>query len=176
MIGGKVVRDVLDGTTASGSPFLPTAANDGVGPTTGERMEMLRRRSRAARGAAPPPRRWSEAGFAPESITHLVTVSVYRLRCAGAWTSHSSVVWGCPPTVQRTHVGFMGCHGAEWPARGECVRDADPAARVLAAARWSLCSLHYYYGSAADKLVANAIFADGAAALCGQCTIPVPRG
>src|SRR5262249_39781772 len=37
-----------------------------------------------------------------------------------------------------------------------------------------LCSLHYYYGSAADKLVANAIFADGAAAVAG-CADLTPR-
>ena len=30
VIGGPVVRDVLNGTTESGSPFLPTPANDGV--------------------------------------------------------------------------------------------------------------------------------------------------
>jgi predicted naringenin-chalcone synthase len=44
---------------------------------------------------------------------------------------------------------------------------ADPSARVLVCAV-ELCSLHYYYGNAPDKLVANAIFADGAAAVVGQ--------
>ena len=37
VIGGAAKRDALAGTSESGSPFLPTAANDGVGPTTGER-------------------------------------------------------------------------------------------------------------------------------------------
>jgi predicted naringenin-chalcone synthase len=46
---------------------------------------------------------------------------------------------------------------------------ADPAARVLLCAV-ELCSLHYYYGNAADKLIANAIFADGAAAVVGTAT------
>src|SRR5215217_5612423 len=40
IIGGAAKRDALAGTTESGSPFLPTAANDGVGPTTGERMRV----------------------------------------------------------------------------------------------------------------------------------------
>ena len=40
VIGGQVIRDVLDGTRVSGSAFLPTAANDGIGPTTGERMKV----------------------------------------------------------------------------------------------------------------------------------------
>src|SRR5438874_4191264 len=40
VIGGPVVRDILNGTKHSGSPFLPTAANDGIGPTTNERMRI----------------------------------------------------------------------------------------------------------------------------------------
>src|SRR4029077_20748395 len=75
---------------------------------------------------------------------------------------------GLRPTVQRTHVGFMGCHGALHGLRvANDFATTDPAARVLLCAV-ELCSLHYYYGSAADKLVANAIFADGAAAIVGS--------
>ena len=40
VIGGQVVRDIFEGTNVSGSPFLPTPHNDGVGPTTGERMRV----------------------------------------------------------------------------------------------------------------------------------------
>ena len=43
---------------------------------------------------------------------------------------------------------------------------ADPAARVLLCAV-ELCSIHYHYGHQPDKVVANALFADGAAALVG---------
>ena len=35
-----------------------------------------------------------------------------------------------------------------------------------------LCSLHYHCGDDADKAVANAIFADGAAAVVGRCSEP----
>ena len=45
---------------------------------------------------------------------------------------------------------------------------ADPASRALSPCAVELCSLHYYYGSAADKLVANAIFADGAVVVVGS--------
>src|SRR5688572_10152268 len=38
IIGGAAKHDALAGTAHSGSPFLPTPQNDGVGPTTGERM------------------------------------------------------------------------------------------------------------------------------------------
>jgi predicted naringenin-chalcone synthase len=75
---------------------------------------------------------------------------------------------GLSPTVQRTHVGFMGCHGALNGLRvANAFTTADPAARVLLCAV-ELCCLHYYYGSVPDKLVANAIFADGAAAVVGE--------
>src|SRR5437763_1643877 len=72
VIGGPVVRDVLNGTSESGSPFLPTAANDGVGPTTAERMAIYAEEAgplavRAAVSAL------AESGFDAPSITHLVT-------------------------------------------------------------------------------------------------------
>ena len=73
---------------------------------------------------------------------------------------------GLRPTVQRTHVGYMGCHGA---LNGLRVADAfasDARARVLLCAV-ELCSLHYHYSYNPSKMIANAIFGDGAAALVG---------
>lgn len=165
VIGGQVVRDVFAGTDLSGSPFLPTAANDGVGPTTAERMRVYAEEAgplalRAATNAV------AESGFAPDSFTHLVTVSCTGFAAPGVDLALIRGL-GLRPTVERTHVGFMGCHGALNGLRvANAYASADPAARVLVCAV-ELCSLHYYYGSAADKLVANAIFADGAAAIAG---------
>jgi predicted naringenin-chalcone synthase len=74
---------------------------------------------------------------------------------------------GLAATVERTHVGFMGCHGALNGLRvASAFTGADPAARVLLCAV-ELCSLHYHYGWDPKRLVANALFADGAAALVG---------
>ena len=104
--------------------------------------------------------------MAPESITHLVTVSCTGFVAPGVDLALIDGL-GLRPTVERTHVGFMGCHGALNGLRvANAFATADPTARVLLCAV-ELCSLHYYYGSAADKLVANAIFADGAAAVVG---------
>lgn len=173
VIGGPVVRDVLDGTTASGSPFLPTRANEGVGPTTGERMAIYAKEAgplavRAAAAAL------AESGFAPETITHLVTVSCTGFAAPGVDFTLITEL-GFAPMVARTHVGFMGCHGALNGLRvANAFATADPAARVLVCAV-ELSSLHYYYGSAADKLIANAIFADGAAAVVGQAN-PARQG
>lgn len=165
VIGGAVVRDILEGTDASGSPFVPRPATDGLGPTTAERMALYAAEApplatRASAAAL------AESGFAPGTVTHLVTVSCTGFAAPGVDLALISEL-GLPPTVQRTNVGFMGCHGALNGLRvANAFATADPAARVLLCAV-ELCSLHYYYGSAADKLVANAIFADGAAAVVG---------
>src|SRR5689334_10261449 len=39
VLGGEVVRDVIDGTRHSGSAFLPSGEPDDRGPTTRERMQ-----------------------------------------------------------------------------------------------------------------------------------------
>ena len=45
VIGGLAMRDALDGTNHTNSPFLPTSANDGCGPSTGERMRRYAKKS-----------------------------------------------------------------------------------------------------------------------------------
>jgi predicted naringenin-chalcone synthase len=70
----------------------------------------------------------------------------------------------------------MGCHGALNGLRvARALVGDDPAARVLLCAV-ELCSLHYYYGWCPGKMVANAIFADGAAALVGVAEEAAPAG
>jgi predicted naringenin-chalcone synthase len=78
---------------------------------------------------------------------------------------------GLPATVARTHVGFMGCHGALNGLRVARAFAADPHARVLTCAV-ELCSLHYHYGWDPERMVANALFADGAAAVVGAGSGP----
>ncbi len=165
IIGGSAKRDALAGTNDSGSPFLPTPDNEGTGPTTGERMAIYAQEAgplalRASASAL------AESGFAPDTITHLVTVSCTGFVAPGVDFALITGL-GLNPTVARTHVGFMGCHGALNGLRvANAFTSADPSARVLVCAV-ELSSLHYYYGSAADKLIANSIFADGAAAVVG---------
>src|SRR5207247_3106344 len=84
---------------------------------------------------------------------------------------------GLSPTVQRTHVGFMGCHGAINGLRvARAFGDADLNAVVLLCAV-ELTSLHYHYGWDPQRIVANALFADGAAAVAGTAAgLPTPAG
>jgi predicted naringenin-chalcone synthase len=70
-----------------------------------------------------------------------------------------------PPTIERLQIGFMGCHGAINGLRAaRAIAAADPNAAVLLCAV-ELCSLHYRFAWEPDRLVANALFGDGAAAV-----------
>jgi predicted naringenin-chalcone synthase len=160
-----LVRDVLEGTRHSGSVFLPTGAADDRGPTTGERMKHYARHApplaeAAARQAL------EQSGLRANDLTHLVTVSCTGFGAPGVDVELIQRL-GLPATIERTHVGYMGCHGALNGLRvARALVDADPAARVLLCAV-ELCSLHYYYGWDPQKVIAHALFADGAAALIG---------
>jgi predicted naringenin-chalcone synthase len=174
-----VVRAVLGGATAPRpappaagadgavphSVFVPTGEPDDAGPTTGQRMRVY--------AAAAPPlallatrRALEDARLAPAAVTHLVTVSCTGFAAPGVDFALVEGL-GLAPTVARTHVGFMGCHGAINGLRvAAAFSRADAAACVLLCAT-ELCSLHYHYGWDPEKMVANALFADGAAAVVG---------
>jgi alpha-pyrone synthase len=166
----QVVRDVIDRTRHSQSMWLLQGEPGELGPTTRERMEQYRQWGgplavEAARQAL------SQSGLHSRDITHLVTVS-----CTGFFAPgldyELMVGLDLDRGTERTHVGFMGCHGALNGLRvARAFADSDPAARVLICAV-ELCSLHYYYRWDPQKVIANALFADGAAALVGSACGP----
>jgi alpha-pyrone synthase len=165
VIGSRVMRDVVEGTRLSGSDFLPTDEPGCMGPTTGQRAGVYAEEApslalRAAKDAI------KDCGFAPATISHLVTVSCTGFNAPGVDLALIRGL-GLRPNVERTHVGFMGCHGALNGLRvAKAFVGADPSARVLLCAV-ELCSIHYHYGEEPEKMVANALFADGAAAVVG---------
>jgi predicted naringenin-chalcone synthase len=108
-------------------------------------------------------------------ITHLITVSCTGMKAPGVDYELIQKL-GLAPTVQRTHIGFMGCHGAINGLRvARAFADSEPEARVLLCAV-ELCVLHYFYGWDPQKIIANAIFADGAAAVAGAPDWLAPAG
>ena len=153
---------VLEGEPVRQGFFQPARDAKDKGPTTRERMERYASEAgglalRAARAAL------AEAPEAP-SLTHLVTVSCSGFRAPGF---DVALIKGLAldPTVARTHVGFMGCHGALNGLRvARAFVGSDPNARVLLCAV-EMCSLHYDYGTETARILANALFADGAAAV-----------
>lgn len=133
------------------------------GPTTGQRMQRYASEApplaHDAAAAA-----LDDAGLAASGVTHLITVSCTGFFAPGLDASLIESL-GLNRTVSRTHIGFMGCHGsynAMQVARQIAI--ADASARVLVCAV-ELCSLHFSYGPDPQRLVANALFGDGAAAL-----------
>jgi predicted naringenin-chalcone synthase len=161
----QVVQDALHGTAASQSAFLPRRTDDDRGPTTRQRMQHYAQEA-GPLAALAARRALDDAGLAPRRLTHLVTVSCTGFHAPGPDRELIARL-DLPPTVERTHVGFMGCHGAFNGLRvALAFAGADPAARVLVCAV-ELCSLHYHYGWDPEKMVANALFADGAAAVVG---------
>jgi predicted naringenin-chalcone synthase len=112
-----------------------------------------------------------EASVPAAAITHLVTVSCTGFYAPG-WDVTLVRNLGLAPTTQRTHVGFMGCHGALNGLRvARAFVDADPKATVLLCAT-ELCTVHYHYPWDPQKVIANAIFSDGSAALVGVAGEP----
>jgi predicted naringenin-chalcone synthase len=107
-----------------------------------------------------------DADIGPRRVTHLITVS-----CTGFYAPGIDAALvrqlGLSPEVARTHVGFMGCHGLLNGLRvAHGFVGANPSAVPLVCSV-ELCSLHHQYGWDADKIVANTLFADGAAAVVG---------
>jgi predicted naringenin-chalcone synthase len=172
--GRPVIEDILNGTTFSQSVFLPSGRDDDRGPTTGQRMQHFVAEAgplalRAARPAL------HQSGLAAAEITHLITISCTGFHAPGVDYELIQGL-GLAPTVQRTHIGFMGCHAALNGLRvARAFADADPDARVLLCAV-ELCVLHYHYGWDPQKIIANAIFADGAAAVVGGPAALAPTG
>ena len=156
----SVVLDNSEGPLDSRQSFYTSSC-----PTTMDRMRKYEAESSplavaASRAAL------RDAGVESDRVTHLVTVSCSGFHAPGFDIDLVKQL-PLPRWVARTHIGFMGCHGALNGLRvARAFVDADPSACILLCAL-ELCSLHHQYGWDADKVVANALFADGAAAVVG---------
>lgn len=145
--------------------YVPPRGSGDRGPTTRSRMEryeseILPLAARAATNAL------DQAAIPTNELTHMVTVSCTGFNAPGFDVGLIKKL-GLPPGIQRTHIGYMGCHGALNGLRvARSFLEADKDATVLLCAA-ELCSLHFFYGWHTERMVANALFADGAAAIVG---------
>jgi predicted naringenin-chalcone synthase len=160
---GSILLSAENDSVAVDQDFYPDADHsDQRGPSTKCRSDRYAAEAmplalRACREAI------VDAKIEPESITHLVVIT-----CTGFYAPGIDVELieelGLNTETERVQVGFMGCHGAInglRVARGLIA--SEPAAKVLMVSI-ELCSLHYQYGWDTDRVVSNAIFADGSAA------------
>ncbi len=132
----------------------------GSPPSTARRMAVFEREApELARRAC----ERAMDGLDGRVITHIVTACCTGL-CAPGIDQALIASLGLRADVERTHIGFMGCHAqinALRVARAICEARADSVVLVCCA---ELCSLHFSYEKRMDAVVANALFSDGAAA------------
>jgi predicted naringenin-chalcone synthase len=96
-------------------------------------------------------------------ITHLVTASCTGFASPGIDQAIIAAL-GLGAHVRRTHIGFMGCHAAvNAMAVASAFAASDRAACVLLACA-EVCTVHFQASARVDRVVANTLFADGAAA------------
>lgn len=162
-VSADTVRKLLDDIPDPHDPFVVSDPAS-PGPSTGERMRLYQQAApdlvcRAAQLAL------EGAGCEPAHVTQLITVSCTGFAAPGI-DAHLIERLALSPSVQRTHIGFMGCHGALNGLRVAQALGQAADARVLLAAV-ELCSLHFCYRWDPGRMVGNALFADGAAALVG---------
>lgn len=153
-------ESALYGGPAAFYPPRQDAAD--AGPAVSERMAAYAQHAGplaeiAARRAL------GQASLDPDRIGQLVVVS-----CTGFGSPGLDIqlieTLGLPRTVGRTLLGFMGCHGAINGLRvARALARSQPEKAVLLCAA-ELCTLHFQYGWDRSGIVANALFADGAAA------------
>ncbi|MBC8109655.1 MAG: type III polyketide synthase [Verrucomicrobia bacterium] len=99
-----------------------------------------------------------------QQVTHLITVS-----CTGMYAPGIDIELveklGLATDVQRVSVNFMGCYAAFSALRvADHICQANATAQVLVVCV-ELCTIHFQKQKADDHLLANALFADGAAAV-----------
>lgn len=109
-------------------------------------------------------------GQDPSKITHVISVS-----CTGMYAP--GLEFGLikslklNASVQRLGINFMGCFGAfKGLAIAKALAMENKNARVLLVCT-ELCSLHFQSDKTVESFVANALFADGAAAAIVGCDV-----
>jgi len=162
----SVLNNAASGASLEAFYGPPPEHDSGGGPSITRRMRAYETLAPplAARAAAAA---LSDAGRDPADIDHLVTVSCTGFAAPGTGIALIDLL-GLPATVGRTDIGFMGCHGAM-----NGLRAAHGLARLggggsVLMVCVELCSLHFAYGWEPQRIVANALFGDGAAAVVGR--------
>lgn len=142
-----------------------------IEPTTLERNRYYAQCSRELVVEAGRKALENSEGFEASDITHVITVS-----CTGFYNPGPDLDLilglGLPATTERYNLGFMGCYAA-FPAMrmADQFCQARPDAVVLIVCL-ELCTLHLQFREEADSLLANSLFADGAAGVLVSARSP----
>jgi prepilin-type processing-associated H-X9-DG protein len=158
-----------------GFSFYPDTLDLSPFPGTEKRLHIFRKHALSLSVAAFHDMLNAYPGFDVNGITHVIAVC-----CTGMYAPGLDVelvnTLRLPSTVQRTAINFMGCH-----ASFNALKVADALCRSNARAKvlivcTELCSLHFQRMGTEDNLLANALFADGSAAVLVEGhTAKLPR-
>jgi alkylresorcinol/alkylpyrone synthase len=133
------------------------------GPSTEVRMQFYREHALPLAEAAAQQALY-DAACRPGDISHVVTASCTGFTAPGVDLGLIERL-ELAPTTQRVHVGYMGCHGAINALRvAHGLACADPINRILVCAV-ELCTIHYAFEWSQERMLGNALFADGAGAV-----------
>lgn len=152
--------------------FLPNTPDLEPFPRISQRMALYKEQALPLVLEAISACNLSQMGCNYADITHLITVS-----CTGMYAPGLDIELveqlGLPTTIQRTAINFMGCYGAFNGLKvADAICRANAHAKVLLVCV-ELCTIHFQKKSTEDHLLANSLFADGAAAVLIEAT---PRG
>jgi len=142
--------------------FYPNTADFEPFPSTQKRLEAFRNYALPLSLAAIDNLKASSSDL--QKITNLIVVS-----CTGMYAPGLDIdlikALNLPTTIQRTCITFMGCYAAFNAlkvADAYCKSDANSKVLIVCT---ELCSLHFQKEPTENNLLANALFADGAAAV-----------
>lgn len=154
---------ISDAEDSSSSKFF-TSGNSHIKPGTKLRMEEYEKWSKLLTADAVM-KLFSKTKFHPEKINRLITIS-----CTGFFAPgldlHLVNEFNIPAAVKRTHIGFMGCSASiiGFNSVLEAINSAKGTETNILLVSVELCSLHLQTEPTNDNILANLIFADGAAA------------
>ena len=134
-----------------------------LGPSTEVRMEYYKKHAlplamQASRQAL------ERSEHRSSEITHLVTISCTGFAAPGVDLGLIEEL-GLSPTTQRIHVGYMGCHGAINGFRAAHGLACASASNRILVCSVELCTIHYAFQWSNERMLGNALFADGAGAV-----------
>jgi predicted naringenin-chalcone synthase len=100
----------------------------------------------------------------PSNITRLITISCTGFYAPG-FDNYLINKFNIPTDVKRTHIGFMGCAAAliGFNSSMEAMNTLGENKNILMVST-EICSIHFQTEPTKDNILANLIFADGAAA------------
>ena len=161
----QLVISALDSGNDESESILARCHDNG-GPSTEERVKLVDEAA-APLAIAAISQALDEAQITPCQVTHLLTASSTTGMSPG-FDLKAIKELGIPSHVSRTNIGMMMCHAAINGLRvATAFAHYDPQAVVVFCAL-EICSAHYDFNPSPKKLVPNAIFSDGAAAVVGR--------